>query len=74
MVSAVQIGKGGVVHNFGLPKLSKSELEMFERTALVLKEREQMACDFVHRDQCSLPAFVVKEMEDEKALQQGIIR
>ncbi|RZC41755.1 malate dehydrogenase, mitochondrial [Asbolus verrucosus] len=75
MVATVKIGRGGVIHNYGLQKLYKYELAMFEEMCLQLKLREEMASDLVHRkDKCTLPAFMIKEIEEEKTAKLGIIR
>ncbi|XP_031353893.1 probable malate dehydrogenase, mitochondrial [Photinus pyralis] len=43
LVTTVKFGPGGVVHNFGVPVLTKDELKALETTVIKLDEREQMA-------------------------------
>ncbi|KAK5641786.1 hypothetical protein RI129_010333 [Pyrocoelia pectoralis] len=42
LVTTVQFGPEGVVHNYGVPCLTKGELVEFERSIYQLKEREKM--------------------------------
>ena len=43
LVSTLKIGTGGVVHNYGIPRLTQLELQLIERAVLLLNERERMA-------------------------------
>lgn len=47
LVSTIKIGPGGIVHNYGIPKLSKLELTLFEKATLLLQKREQLVLDLL---------------------------
>ncbi|KAF5270633.1 hypothetical protein FQA39_LY01371 [Lamprigera yunnana] len=47
LVSTVQFGPTGLVHNFGIPQLSKFELMRFEETLVDLQKLEAIANDAV---------------------------
>ncbi|XP_050295762.1 malate dehydrogenase, mitochondrial-like isoform X2 [Anthonomus grandis grandis] len=71
--------KGGAVHNFGIPHLSRFELELLEKAALELAQREQMALDYQeylenHGKNCEPPPFSIKEKQDKDLLKQKVIR
>ncbi|KAH1025757.1 hypothetical protein HUJ05_010420 [Dendroctonus ponderosae] len=79
LVSTVRFSRGGVVHNFGVPPLSKLELELVERSALQIKEREQMALDYLkyieaQTGKSELPLFAKREKLDHELLKQKVIR
>lgn len=79
MVSTVRFSRGGVVDNFGLPQLSKQELDLLERAALQIKERELMALEYIEyientNDHPNPPSFTQKEKHDEELLKQKVIR
>lgn len=48
MVSTVQYGPSGVVHNYGLPKLTKYEFELFYAAMLETKKREEKALEYLN--------------------------
>lgn len=48
MVSTVRFGPDGVEHNYGLPKLTRYEMELFQDAVLILKKREEHALDFLN--------------------------
>lgn len=48
MVSTVKFGIDTVVHNYGLPKLTKYEMDLFHDAVLLLKKREDYAMDFLN--------------------------
>lgn len=78
-MSTVRFSRGGVVHNFGVPPLSKLELDLFERAALQIKEREQMALDYLkyietQTGKSDLPPFAKREKLDQELLKQKVIR
>lgn len=79
MVSTVRFSRGGVVHNCGLPTLSKLELDLVEKAALQLAEREEMALDYLRfveskETEPKLPRFVQKENEEKELLTQNVVR
>nr|XP_022916280.1 malate dehydrogenase, mitochondrial-like [Onthophagus taurus] len=43
LTSTLQVGRGGVVHNYGVPVLSRTELLLLEQALLLMYEREQLA-------------------------------
>lgn len=43
LVTTVKFGPTGVVHNYGLPKLTKYELKCLEKAAQLLHGREELA-------------------------------
>ncbi|KAF5291390.1 hypothetical protein FQR65_LT01700 [Abscondita terminalis] len=43
LVTTVQFGPNGVIHNFGIPRLTKFELAKFEKATNQLKSLEEMA-------------------------------
>lgn len=47
-MSTVRFGVDKVVHNYGLPKLTKYEMELFQEAVLVLKKREDYALEFLN--------------------------
>ncbi|CAH1116326.1 unnamed protein product [Phaedon cochleariae] len=76
LLTTVQFSRGGVVHNHGVPQLTKLELKMFEKAVLEIKEREEMAkemIDFIE-GKYDVPPFKSKDMEKKKILQQTVIR
>lgn len=48
-MSTVRFGKDGVVHNYGLPKLTKYEMDLFQDAVLLLKKREEYALEFLNK-------------------------
>lgn len=52
MVSTVQFGTDGVIHNHGLPKLTKYEMELFQEAVQLLKRREEQALNFLNKTEC----------------------
>lgn len=51
MVSTVKFGTDGVEHNYGLPKLTKYEMELLQDAVLVLKKREKHALEFLNNSE-----------------------
>ncbi|KAI4457191.1 malate and lactate dehydrogenase [Holotrichia oblita] len=43
ITTTIRIGQSGVFHNYGIPLLTPMELQLLERSVLVLDEREQQA-------------------------------
>lgn len=48
-MTSVRFAPGGVVHNYGIPKLTKLELELFERSTVTLKKREDKTMQFLRQ-------------------------
>lgn len=72
-MSTVQFGKQGVIHNYGIPKLTKFELDLFERALFEIKERECMAdemVDCIEDNKNFTPSFKLQQLEDEKITNQ----
>ncbi|KAJ8929990.1 hypothetical protein NQ314_017266 [Rhamnusium bicolor] len=77
LVTTVQFSRGGIVHNFGLPQLTKLELKMFEKATLDIGKREQMAQEFLEIAESgkpTVPPFKLKDLEIKKMLQQKVVR
>lgn len=55
-MSTVRFGRDGVVHNYGLPKLTRYEMELLQDAVLVLKKREDYALEFLNTTE--IPAGV----------------
>lgn len=65
------------MHNCGIPQLTQLELKMFERAALQIKDREQMAKDlleYLEKGAIEPPPFKQADMERKKKLQQKVVR
>ncbi|KAJ8923449.1 hypothetical protein NQ315_002008 [Exocentrus adspersus] len=77
LVTTVKFSRGGIVHNCGIPPLTKLELQMFERAALDIKKREKIAGEFVEyleKGRSQPPPFKQKEIQEKKILQQTVVR
>ncbi|KAJ8959595.1 hypothetical protein NQ318_021780 [Aromia moschata] len=77
LVTTVKFSRGGVVHNCGLPQLTRLELMLLEKAALEIKKREIMAKQYIHYvedPKCRPPLFKVKETEEKNILQQKFVR
>lgn len=77
MVSTLQFSRGGVVHNFGIPELTRLELLMLEKATLKIKEREDMAKEYLNllkEGDTSMPSFKAKEVERNKLLEQNVVK
>nr|CAH7738913.1 unnamed protein product [Callosobruchus chinensis] len=77
LVTTLQFSRGGVVHNYGLPQLTKLELDLLEKAALQIKDREQIAknfIDFVEIGRDDPPPFKAREIARSKMLKQTVIR
>lgn len=75
-MTTLQFSRGGVVHNFGLPQLTKLELRMLEKASLKILEREGMANEYLiqlKKGDSSTPSFKAKEIERNKLLQQSVL-
>ncbi|KAF2881202.1 hypothetical protein ILUMI_24967 [Ignelater luminosus] len=63
LVSTVKFGPGGIVHNYGIPKLTKLELTLLEKATLLLQKREQLVLDLLSQldvQPCSQVASMVQ--------------
>ncbi|XP_023023288.1 malate dehydrogenase, mitochondrial [Leptinotarsa decemlineata] len=76
LVTTLQFSRGGVVHNHGVPQLTKLELRVFEKALLEMKEREQIAAEMLDyiEGKCDVPPFKIKDLNIKKTLQQTVIR
>nr|CAI5820795.1 unnamed protein product [Callosobruchus analis] len=77
LVTTLQFSRGGVVHNYGLPQLTKLELDLLEKAALQIKDREQIAKDFIDYVEIGRddpPPFKAREIARNKLLKQTVIR
>lgn len=59
MVSTVRFGVDGVEHNYGLPKLTRYEMELFNDAVLVLKKREEHALEFLNSTEAPAGANIM---------------
>ncbi|XP_018332493.1 malate dehydrogenase, mitochondrial-like [Agrilus planipennis] len=50
LTCTVQLGRDGVIHNFGVPFLTNFELQFLERMVLVLAHREYVAEEFLRKE------------------------
>lgn len=76
LVTTLQFSRGGVIHNFGVPQLTKLELRLLEATTLKIKECQEMAEQYVHNLRSGkhfVPPFKAKEIEREKLLKQSVL-
>ncbi|XP_060522455.1 malate dehydrogenase, mitochondrial-like [Cylas formicarius] len=75
LVNTVRFARGGVVHNYGVPELTKLELGLFERAVLEIKDRERMAREFVdhmeNKDAGKGPPFTEKQ---QRALKEKLAK
>ncbi|XP_045475789.1 malate dehydrogenase, mitochondrial-like [Harmonia axyridis] len=78
MVSQVRFGKSGVVHNYGMPELSKFEQDLLERSVALVSCREQMAKEYLEYYLCKrrdiLPYFKQREVEMYHEKRQSMMR
>ncbi|XP_044759396.1 malate dehydrogenase, mitochondrial-like [Coccinella septempunctata] len=78
LVSQVRFGKTGVVHNYGIPKLSKFEQDLLERGVAAVSDREHMAKEYLdyylskRRD--ILPCFKQREIEEYHQKRESMMR
>ncbi|KAK9885320.1 hypothetical protein WA026_010813 [Henosepilachna vigintioctopunctata] len=68
MVSQVKFGPEGVVHNYGIPKLSNFEQDLLERAVAMLSSKEQMAAEYLEyylsKRRDILPRFKQQEVDE----------
>ncbi|KAG5874274.1 hypothetical protein JTB14_028874 [Gonioctena quinquepunctata] len=76
LVTTLRFSRCGVVHNHGVPQLTKLELEMFERAVLEIQKREQIAAEMFEflEGKCEVPPFRAKDLDTKRILQQTVIR
>lgn len=66
-MSQVRFGRTGVVHNYGIPQLSKFEQDLLERGVSAVSYREHMAKEYLEyylsKRRDILPYFKQREIE-----------
>ncbi|CAH0563632.1 unnamed protein product [Brassicogethes aeneus] len=78
LVTTLQFGLGGVIHNFGIPELNRTEMRMLTKAMLDIKNRENMAKDYVKfidsGEECDEPLFSKNQALIEAAINKKIVK
>lgn len=48
MVSTVEFGEGGVITNFGIPKMSRKEIRAFQKAVATLVARQNLVKQYIN--------------------------
>jgi len=72
LVTTVRFGPHGVVHNYGIPRLTKFELQMFEQITLELEKREKIAYEYLQLSQSPATLLNMSVLSHEDSSSKNI--